>query len=130
MDVNLNWREKICKDKRGRAFKGRQCCEKIDTAFKKAEAELYNLWPAVGGINQKRSNFRYSPIEGVHNTYGCNFVADIKLREVDPDDVVKGLVARANLFMTDKYNVKLSKQQRLLFESCNKMFPPSKREIV
>jgi deoxyribonuclease I len=123
------WREKLCKDRKGRAFKGRKCCKKMDKHFRQAEAELYNLWPAVGAINQQRSNYRYSPVEGKHNTFGCNFVADSKLRKAEPDDAVKGLVARANLFMADKYQVKLSKQQRKLFEAWNRMYPPTQREI-
>lgn len=122
------WREKICKDKKGRAYKGRKCCKKIDANFKRAEAELYNLWPAVGIINQKRSNYRYSPMQGTHDTYGCNFLADSKQRKAEPSDESKGLVARANLFMADKYNIRLSKSQRKLFEAWNKQFPPSKWE--
>ena len=122
------WREKICKDRKGRAYKGRKCCEKIDANFKKVEAELYNLWPAVGVINQKRSNYRYSPMPGTHDTYGCNFLADRKLRKAEPADEVKGIVARANLFMSDKYKVRLSKSQKALFEAWDKLFPPSQWE--
>lgn len=122
------WREKICKDKKGRAFKGRKCCEKIDSRFRKAEVELFNLWPSVGIINQKRSNYRYSPISGKHDTFGCDFASNSTLRKAEPANHAKGIVARANLFMADKYQVKLSKQQRTLFEIWNKKFPPQKWE--
>jgi len=123
------WREKLCKDSKGRAYKGRRCCGKIDKSYKQAEAELYNLWPAVGIINQKRSNYRYSPVRGKHDTYGCDFLADSKARKADPADSAKGVVARANLFMAQKYGVKLSKQQRILFIAWDRMFPPTQWEI-
>jgi len=119
------WREKLCTDKRGRAYRGRKCCEKISPEFRKAEAELFNLWPAVGVINQMRSNYRYSPLEGSHNTYGCNFISDKKLRKAEPADISKGVVARANLFMSDKYQINLSKSQRKIYEAWHQQFPPN-----
>lgn len=124
------WREKLCKDRQGRAFKGRKCCKKIDERFRRAEAELYNLWPSVGVINQKRSNYRYSPLPGSHNTYGCRFKVDSKTRKASVSDAAKGIVARANLFMADKYQVRLSKQQKKLFKVWNDAFPPSEREMA
>ncbi|QBS08992.1 endonuclease [Legionella israelensis] len=117
------WREPIC-SKHGKPYKGRPCCEKVDADFRKAEAELYNLWPAVGVINQLRSNYRYSPLSHKHLTYGCDFTADRSLRKAEPPARVKGLVARANLFMAEKYHVRLSKAQRKLFEVWNKEHPP------
>lgn len=118
------WREKICVSK-GKSYKGRKCCEKIDTRFQKAEAELYNLWPAVGLVNQVRSNYRYSPLPNEDDFFGCNFKVDKTLRKVEPADDAKGIVARANLFMSRQYDIQLSDAQRKLFETWNKEFPPS-----
>lgn len=56
------WREALC-EKNGRPYKGRACCEKSDPLFRKVEAELYNLWPSVGLVNQARSNYRFSALE-------------------------------------------------------------------
>jgi deoxyribonuclease-1 len=121
------WREKICSKKSGKKYRGRKCCEKTDKNFKRAESELYNLWPSVGLVNAARSNYRYSEISSSKKFYGCNF--KVQNRKVEPSDKVKGLVARANLFMSEKYNIKLSKSQKSLFDAWNKKFPPSKREI-
>lgn len=44
------WREPLCTKKNGKQYKGRACCERIDPEFRRAEAELYNLWPAVGSL--------------------------------------------------------------------------------
>ena len=122
-------REKICVKKNGKRYGGRKCCEKIDKSFRRAEAELYNLWPAVGLVNGKRSNFQYAMLNNNQSFYGCSFKVDKKSRTVEPDSQAKGIVARASLFMSDKYHVKLSKRQRKMFEIWSKLNPPSKREI-
>jgi deoxyribonuclease-1 len=42
--------------KDGRKFKGRACCAKVDSTFRRIEADLHNLTPAVGELNGDRSN--------------------------------------------------------------------------
>lgn len=121
------WRNAIC-HKNGRYFRGRKCCEKIDPAFQKTEAELYNLWPSVGLINAMRSNFRYAVLPYHTPTYGCAFTVNKRMRKVEPADHAKGIVARANLFMSDHYHIRLSPSQRQLFNAWNRQFPPSQWE--
>ncbi len=121
----LCWKKSLCTINQGKAFKGRKCCEKIDEKFRLAESELYNLWPSVGLVNQVRSNYRYSMLPSHKGFYGCPFDANTQLRKVEPADSAKGIVARANLFMADKYNIRLSAAQRKLFEAWDKQFPPS-----
>ena len=122
------WQARLCKNSKGKVYRGRRCCRRISPEFRAAEAELYNLWPVVGLMNQIRSNHRYSPTEGFTNTYGCIFKVDRGLRKVEPNDSAKGIVARANLFMSEKYNISLSQSQRHLFEVWSKQFPPSEWE--
>ncbi|HHS8465283.1 TPA: endonuclease [Legionella pneumophila] len=124
------WREPLCQDNHGRAFKGRKCCQKIDARFRQMEAELYNLWPAVGLVNQGRSNYRFGMVPQQTSYYGCPIKIDSKLRRVEPDDAAKGIVARASLFMAKRYQLKLSKAQRQLFSSWNRQFPPSSWEYT
>ena len=79
------WREKLCVDTHsGRTYKGRKCCQKISAEFRQAEAELYNLWPAVGLVNQARSNFRYSPLPQKNGFYGCAMEIDKSGRKASP----------------------------------------------
>jgi len=47
------------------------------------------------------------------------------LRKVEPPNRAKGVVARANFFMAERYHIHLSKSQRKLFEAWNKEFPPT-----
>lgn len=118
------WREPICNGK-GKKYRGRKCCRKTSQEFRHMEAELYNLWPTVGLVNQARSNYRFSAWAKREWFYGCDFKIDKALRKVEPATRAKGIVARANLFMADKYNLSLSKGQRKLFLAWNKQYPPS-----
>lgn len=125
------WRKKICTAEKGMAFKGRKCCERISETFNKMEAELYNLWPSVGVVNQARSNFRYTQFSANFRYkyfYGCPIIIDAYSRKVEPRAEAKGIVARANLFMAQRYQIKLSRTQQMLFESWNKQHPPDNWE--
>jgi len=122
-------REKLCKKKNGKSYGGRKCCEKIDKSFQMAESELYNLWPAVGLVNGSRRDYKYSMLGTNKPFYGCNFKLDKTSRKVEPDNTAKGIVARASLFMSQKYNIKLSKSQRNMFEVWDKQNLPSKYEL-
>jgi len=124
------WTEQLCvNDSNGKAYKGRKCCEKIDADFRRKEAELYNLWPAVGAVNQERSNYTFTVIPNKRGFYGCEFDADKDKKLAEPPDRAKGIVARANLFMADKYKIEFSKEQRDLFNTWNKKFPPDAWEL-
>lgn len=123
------WREPLCESK-GKTYKGRRCCTKMDERFKQAEAELYNLWPAEGLVNQVRSNYRYGEVSDKTLFYGCAVFIDKSARKAEPDDRIKGLVARANLFMADKYQIKLSPSQRQLLNAWNKRYPPDEWELA
>lgn len=119
------WRTPMCIDAHGKAFKGRKCCEKVDARFRHVEAELYNLWPEVGLVNQARSNYRFGVLPGNDRYYGCSLKIDKNLRRVEPADEVKGIVARAYLFMSEYYQISLSSSQRQLFEVWNRQFAPT-----
>lgn len=119
------WRTPMCTDAKGKAFKGRKCCEKVDAQFRHVEAELYNLWPEVGLVNQARSNYRFGVLPGNGSYYGCLFKIDKSLRRVEPADEAKGIVARAYLFMSEYYQISLSSSQRQLFEAWNRQFAPT-----
>lgn len=106
--------------------------QKVDMRYRQIEAELYNLWPAVGLVNQARSNYRFSAINSgtKDGFYGCDFTYDKSGRHVEPADAAKGIVARANLFVAEHYGIQLSDGQRHLFIAWSKEFPPSSRELV
>ena len=61
------WREghPDCVDNRGKSFKGRKCAEKVNPEFRQMQADMYNLYPAVGEVNGLRSNYSMAMIPGV-----------------------------------------------------------------
>ena len=127
---------KICKKRNGKSYGGRKCCQKIDKEFRQIEGELFNLWPSVGSVNKARSNYRFQALtssddpnrNNLFNYDGCEILIDSKNRAVEPKDAVKGVVARASLFMIEKYKVNFSSQQQKLYEVWNKQYPPSEWE--
>ncbi len=118
------WRKPLC-ERNGKPYKGRACCEKISSEFKQMESELYNLWPAVGLVNGARSNYRISALASASDFYGCAIKLDKKEKKMEPSENSKGVVARAHLFFSERYNIRLSPAQEKLFLAWNKLYPPT-----
>jgi deoxyribonuclease-1 len=112
--------------KDGRKFKGRACCAKVDSTFRRIEADLHNLTPAVGELNGDRSNLPYGLVAGEPREYGaCDFEIGGTPRVTEPPDQVRGDAARIWLYMSDTYNIKLTTPQRQMFQAWSKADPPS-----
>jgi deoxyribonuclease-1 len=56
------WRDghKKCFSSKGKAFKGRKCAEKVDTEYRYMQADMFNLYPAIGAVNALRSNYNFT----------------------------------------------------------------------
>lgn len=108
---------------------GRKGCRK-DPIFRRMEADLYNLVPAVGELNGDRSNYRFGMIEGEARSYGrCDFEVDFKARVAEPPENVRGDIARTYFYMEDRYGLKISRKQRQLFEAWARMDPVDSSEL-
>jgi deoxyribonuclease I len=119
------WREPICLDGKGRSFKGRDCCERIDPDYQRAHNDLHNLWPTVGEVNEQRSNYRFGMIPGERREFGrCDFEVDHGSRRVEPRPEVRGEVARIAFYMEHTHGVRLSDGQRRLFSAWDRADPP------
>ena len=102
---------------------GRKNCRK-NPDFKQMEADMHNLVPAVGEVNGDRSNYRFGMLEGENRAYGrCDVEIDFKARKAEPAPYLRGDIARTYFYMRDTYGVRLSKQQRRLFEAWAKQDP-------
>lgn len=121
----VEWRDgdPQCLDNRGNLFKGRKCAEKVNIKYRRMQADMYNLFPAIGAVNALRSNKQYSALPGSTSTFG-SCPAKIDGRRFEPPDRAKGQVARVALYMADSYpQYQLSRQQRQLFTAWDKLFP-------
>lgn len=112
------WREPICSNSKGKAYKGRQCCERVDPQFRAMVSDLHNLVPAVGELNGDRNNFTFSMLEGEPRRYGsCDFEVDTQTRKVEPMPAIRGDIARIYFYMNQTYQLPISDKQRRLFEA-------------
>ena len=113
-----------CVNSRGKPFKGRRCCARVDEKFKQVEADLHNLAPSVGELNGDRSNLPYGEVEREAGEYGdCDFKIDRTRGVVEPMDSVKGDVARVWLYMNDAYQVELAPEQQGMFREWSETDP-------
>ena len=119
------WTKKICRDARGRAFKGRKCCLAVDPAFRAAHQDLHNLRPTVGEVNEARSNYRFGLVTGERRAFGrCDMEVDRKNRLAEPRPDIRGDIARIHLYMEATHDVGLSTAQRRLFQNWHREDPP------
>lgn len=115
---------KKCVKADGTKFKGRACCAAVDKTFKRIEADLHNLTPAVGELNGDRSNLPYGMVAGEAREYGaCDFEIGGEPRVTEPRPEVRGEAARIWLYMSDTYSVALTGEQRKMFEAWSKSDP-------
>ena len=126
------WREgdAVCVDRKGKAFKGRNCARKASKEFRLMEADMYNLFPAVGAVNAVRNNKQYSELPGVPSAFGtCE--AKVDGNRFEPPQQAKGELARAALYMEQEYpEYRLSRQQRQLFEAWSRQKPVDEWECT
>lgn len=116
------WKPGACPRKRGR-----KCCRKIDPEFRRMEADLQNLVPAIGELNAVRSNYRFGDIPGEVREFGkCDFEVDRKKRIAEPPPNRRGEIARAYLYMHFAYKhvFPLSPVQFQQFVEWHKTDPP------
>ncbi len=128
------WREgaPTCVDKNNKPYQGRKCAEKTNIIFALMEADMYNLYPAIGSVNAARSNYNFTELpENIPSTFGgCKFkIAD---KKVDPPDEVKGLIARTTLYFESAYapRFRLSAAQNQLMQKWSAKYPVSSWECI
>jgi deoxyribonuclease-1 len=104
---------------------GRKHCAASDPVYGKAEGDLVNLVPAIGEVNGDRSNFRFNVWDNNPTPmYGqCRTVVDFKQRRVQPRQVVRGRIARIQMYMHTTYRLRMSDQERRLFCTWAKAYP-------
>ena len=108
---------------------GRKNCKRVSKKFRKMESDLNNLVPVIGELNGDRSNYRLGMISGEKRNYGqVDFEVDFKGRIAEPREEVRGDIARIYFYMEKKYNLKISRSQKRLFQAWAKSDPVSQWE--
>ncbi len=100
--------------------RGRGCCRHVDRLFRTMEADLHNLRPAIGEINQDRAHFAFGIISGEERRYGrCDFEVDGRNSIVEPRPEIRGDIARTYFYMRRLYGLNIAEAQARLFETWN-----------
>lgn len=121
------WRDRPCLDRNGRRLDGRACCRKIDDEFRRMEADLHNLVPAIGELNQARAHFTFGTVTGEPRAFGqCDFEIDVARQTAELPASRRGDVARAYLYMNLVYPeaFRLSGAERARLEAWHHADPP------
>ena len=119
------WREghPECVDSKGKAFKGRKCAEKMNKDFQLMQADMYNLYPAIGAVNAIRSNFQYAELPTAEITFGA-CPMKIEGKKAEPPEYTKGAIARTYLYFEEEYpQFRMSDQQKKMMQAWDKMYP-------
>lgn len=122
----VEWREgdPICVDKNGKPFKGRKCAGKASEEYRLMEADMYNLYPAIGAVNAIHSNHNFQMLD--KNTPSTFGICPMKVEgnKVDPPASARGVIARTYKYMDEEYpKYRMSDQQRKLMDAWDKMYP-------
>lgn len=119
------WREgdKRCINSKGKTYKGRKCAEKLNIDYRYMQADMHNLFPAIGAVNAMRSNYNFTMLPQTESGFGsCDM--RIRKRKAEPPIASRGRIARTYLYMEKTYsNYHMSKQQRQLMNAWDKQFP-------
>ena len=113
-----------CVKKNGKKFKGRKCAGKVNKEYRRMQAEMYNLYPAIGEVNGRRSNYSMAIIKGEKREFGkCD--VEIKNKKVEPKESIRGEIARTYMYMDSAYPGRgiISKKNRKLFDAWNQSDP-------
>jgi deoxyribonuclease-1 len=118
-----------CQDKRG-PFKGRKCADRVSREYRLMQADMYNLYPAIGAVNAMRSNYNFALLPGAPNTFGaCGM--KIEGNRVEPPEHARGAIARTVKYMAWAYpRFHLSRQQEQLMDAWDRMHPVDQWECT
>lgn len=104
----------------------RSAC-RANEAFRLAESDPYNLLPALGSLNARRSNHPYAEIPGEARAYGrCDF--ELRDARVEPPEEIKGDVARISLYYAQRYALPFSDTELQQFQAWSAQDPVSETE--
>lgn len=108
---------------------GRKNARRVSKLYRLMESDMYNLTPAIGLINQRRSNYPYREVPGEERKFGgCDF--EVSEKTVEPPENVRGDIARTYLYMNDVYpgrNI-ISSGEKKMFQEWDRKDPVDKWE--
>ena len=126
------WRDgdPLCVDNRGKAFKGRKCAEKVNMEYRRMQADMHNLAPAIGAVNALRQNYNFTMLPGVENTFG-SCAMKIEGNRAEPPETARGMIARTYKYMAGAYpRYSMGGPTEKLMDAWDRMYPPDAWECA
>lgn len=120
-----------CVDNKGKAFKGRNCAEKVNYEYRLMQADMHNLFPAIGAVNAMRSNYNFTELSAdIPNSFG-SCAMKIEGKKIEPPHYVKGVIARTYLYMEQEYpRFKINNSMKKMFLVWDKNNPVTEWECI
>jgi len=130
--IFVEWRDgdSRCMTSKKKAYKGRKCANSLNQEYRLMQADMYNLFPAMGSVNAMRSNYNFTMLPSVKSDFGS---CDMKIdnRKAEPPIAARGRIARAYLYMDESYKqYKMSSSQYKLMSAWDKLYPVSQWECT
>ncbi len=121
----VEWREghAQCVNRKGKTFRGRKCAEKVLPEYRLMQADMHNLFPAIGAVNALRSNYNFTLLPQEVSDFG-SCAMKIDNRKAEPPTRARGRIARTYLYMAETYpQLSLSKKTQQLMQAWHKSYP-------
>jgi len=107
----------------------RHACRRNSSEFNRIESDMHNMYPARKDLNRARGAYPYREIRGEHRVErGCDLEIDHRARVVEPRPASRGNIARAMLYMEERYGLKLYGRQRRLLLQWHRSDPVDEHE--
>ena len=120
------WRDgdPACVDVKGKPFKGRKCAEMANKDYRLMQADMYNLYPAIGAVNALRQNYNFTQFQSDTPSSFGSCLMKIQDRKAEPPAAARGVIARTYLYFEGAYRrYRMSDAQRKLMNAWDKTYP-------
>ena len=118
-----------CIDKSGKPFKGRKCAELANKSYRLMQADMYNLYPAIGAVNASRQNYNFIQFQDDTKSSFGSCLMKIHDRKAEPPTPARGVIARTYLYFEDAYSrYRMSDSQRNLMQAWDRLYPVTEWE--
>jgi len=107
----------------------RKQCRERSSRFNRIEMDMHNLYPSDKGANHERLAYAYAEIPG-ENWWreDCDLEVDKRKRFAEPREAVRGDIARAALYMEERWGIPIYQRQRSLLLRWHQEDPPDAHE--
>ena len=120
------WRDghKDCKDGKGKEYKGRKCAELVNQEYRYMQADMYNLYPAIGAVNALRQNYNFTQFQDDTKSSFGSCLMKIQDQKAEPPVRARGVIGRTYLYFESVYRrYRMSDSQRKLMQAWDKLYP-------